>query len=101
MKIISSAFGTNQNIPSKYTCDGENINPPLTFSKVPPGAQSLVLIVDDPDAPGKTFTHWLVYNIPPATIQILENQTPPNSLLGVTDFGEQKYGGPCPPSGTH
>lgn len=101
MIITSTAFGNNQNIPSRYTCDGENINPPLTFSEVPTSAQSLVLVVEDPDAPSGIFIHWVLYNISPTTLQIFENQVPPNSLLGMTDFGEQKYGGPCPPSGTH
>lgn len=101
MTITSTAFLHNEHIPSKYTCDGVNHNPPLTFSKVPKEAKSLVLIVEDPDAPSKIFTHWLIYNILPSTLQILENQVPPNSVQGMTDFVEAKYGGPCPPSGTH
>lgn len=101
MKITSSAFLPNEKIPAKYTCDGENINPGLTISQVPKEAQSLVLIVDDPDAPNGIFTHWVVFNIPPATVQILENSVPENSLEGTTDFGKAGYGGPCPPSGVH
>jgi len=101
MLITSTAFQQNGYIPSKYTCDGINHNPPLTFSKVPENAQSLVLIVEDPDAPSKVFTHWLIYNMPPSTLQILENQVPSNSAQGMTDFGKAGYGGPCPPSGTH
>lgn len=101
MKITSSAFLDNDKIPPKYTCDSENINPALTFSEVPKEAQSLALIMDDPDAPHGIFTHWLIFNMPPATIQILENSVPENSLLGTTDFGKAQYGGPCPPSGTH
>jgi Raf kinase inhibitor-like YbhB/YbcL family protein len=101
MTITSTAFQHNEYIPSEYTCDGINHNPPLTFSKVPKEAKSLVLIVEDPDAPSQEFTHWLVYNIPPATIQILENQVPLGSTLGMTDFGKAEYGGPCPQSGTH
>lgn len=108
MKITSSAFLEGDKIPPKYTCDSENINPAITFSEVPREAESLVLIVDDPDAPGsnlpagrQAFTHWVIFNISPATIQILENSVPENSLLGVTDFGKAEYGGPCPPSGTH
>ncbi len=108
MTITSTAFQPNGTIPSKYTCDGENINPPITFSKVPKEAKSLVLIIDDPDAvpagrqtPSKTFTHWVVYNIPPSTLQILEGEIPPNSMQGMTDFGKTRYGGPCPPSGVH
>lgn len=101
MKIISSAFGNNQNIPFKYTCDGENISPPLEFFDAPAGISSFALIVDDPDAPRATFVHWLVWNIPPATSSISENSVPQGTTQGTTDFGEQKYGGPCPPSGTH
>lgn len=101
MQIKSSAFENNEKIPAKYTCDGQNINPPLTFSQVPKEAKSLVLIVDDPDAPGKTWTHWVLYNILSSTLQILENQIPEGAVEGVTDFGSTGYGGPCPPSGTH
>jgi Raf kinase inhibitor-like YbhB/YbcL family protein len=102
MILTSTAFGHNEQIPSDYTCDGKNYNPPLTFSKVPEDAQSLVLIVEDPDAVSKKpFTHWLIYNIPPATLQILKHEVPPNSMLGMTDFGKLEYGGPCPPSGRH
>lgn len=98
MIITSTAFASGEYIPAKYTCDGENINPPLTFSKVPKNAQSLALIVEDPDAPSGIFTHWVLYNIPPATIQILENEAPRGSALGMTDFGKTEYGGPCPPA---
>jgi len=101
MNITSSAFKNNSYIPSKYTCDGANYSPPLTFSDVPHEAESLVLIVDDPDAPMKVFTHWVVYNLPINTMEILENHVPEESLQGVTDYGEEEYGGPCPPSGTH
>lgn len=102
MNITSTAFQHNGNISSKYTCDGENVNPPLTFSEIPKEAKSLVLIVDDPDAVGgKTFLHWLLYNIPPATMQIMENSIPESSSQGLTHFGKAGYGGPCPPSGTH
>lgn len=101
MTVTSTAFQNNALIPSKYTCDGKNYNPPLTFSQVPSNAQSLVLIIEDPDAPSKVFTHWVVYNMPSSTLQILENQVPQNSSQGKTDFGNIGYGGPCPPSGTH
>lgn len=101
MKITSSAFLANDKIPPKYTCDGENLNPGLTISQVPKEAQSLALIVDDPDAPGGIFTHWVVFNIPPATMQIMEGNIPENSIQGTNDFGKTGYGGPCPPSGTH
>lgn len=101
MIITSTAFLDNDYIPSKYTCDDVNHSPPLTFSQVPVEAESLVLLVEDPDASTKVFTHWLVYNIPPSTLQLLENQVPPNSMQGITDFGKTGYMGPCPPSGTH
>jgi len=101
MEITSPAFGQNQDIPPKYTCDGENINPPLAFAGVPADAKSLVLVVDDPDAPGRTWAHWIVYNIDPASAGIAENSVPAGARQGITDFGIQGYGGPCPPSGKH
>lgn len=101
MKIESAAFGHNQAIPSKYTCDGQNVNPPLTFSDVPSDAKSLVLINDDPDAPAGTWVHWTVWNISSQTTEIAEDSVPQGSVEGVTSFGKPGYGGPCPPSGTH
>jgi hypothetical protein len=101
MKIKSSAFENNSYIPSKYTCDGENINPPLEILDIPEGTQSLVLIVDDPDAPAGTFLHWLIWNISPDTSLIEEKSLPPGAIQGRNDFGRKNYGGPCPPSGTH
>lgn len=100
MKITSPAFSNNQPIPSKYTCNGVNINPPLIFSDVPENTKSLVLIVDDPDAPLGTWVHWVVFNIPKGTKEIKENSEP-DASQGVTSFGKPGYGGPCPPSGTH
>ncbi len=100
MKITSSAFQQGGNIPSKFTCDGANTNPPLQISDVPPEAKSLVLIVDDPDAPGGLFTHWAVWNISPQTSTIAEGSTP-KGVQGTNDFGRSGYGGPCPPSGIH
>ena len=101
MKLTSPAFENNQFIPKKYTCDGENINPPLVIKDVPKGAKSLVLIVDDPDAPLKTWLHWLVWNIEPSVSLIEEGQAPENAAQGINDFGSHSYGGPCPPSGIH
>jgi Raf kinase inhibitor-like YbhB/YbcL family protein len=101
MKIESPSFKNNEMIPSKYTCDAENINPPITISGISQDAKSLVLIVDDPDAPAKTWVHWTVWNIDPKTTEILENSVPQDAVEGVTDFGTPGYGGPCPPSGTH
>ncbi len=100
MKITSSVFENNQNIPSKYTCDGENINPPLEFSEVPEDAVSLALIVDDPDAPNGDWVHWVLFNMPAGTAGIGENSVPAGTE-GTTDFGNAGWGGPCPPSGTH
>ena len=100
MKITSSAFHEGANIPSKFTCDGSDTSPPLQIAGVPPGAKSLVLIVDDPDAPGGLFTHWLVWNITPHTNSIAEGSAP-KGVQGANDFGKSGYRGPCPPPGTH
>ena len=99
MQITSPAFEYNERIPEKFTCDGDNFNPTLEIEDVPEDAQSLVLIVDDPDAPMGTWVHWVVFNIPPETGFIAENSVP--GTLGINDFKKLDYGGPCPPSGTH
>ncbi len=101
MKIISPAFENKQMIPPKYTCDGENINPPLQISSIPANTQSLALIIDDPDAPNGDWIHWLVWNINPKTQSIAENEIPKGAAQGINDFNKQNYGGPCPPSGIH
>lgn len=100
MKITSSAFHEGGNIPSKFTCDGSDTSPPLQIIDVPAEAKSLVLIADDPDAPGGLFTHWLVWNIPPRTSSIAEGSAP-KGVQGANDFGKSGYRGPCPPPGTH
>jgi len=100
MKITSSAFQQGGNIPSKFSCDGANTNPPLQISDLPSEAKSLLLIVDDPDAPSGLFTHWVVWNVSPQTTTISEGSTP-KGVQGTNDFGKSGYGGPCPPSGTH
>lgn len=100
MKITSPAFNHNENIPSKYTCDGENISPPLKFSEVPKDTKILALIMDDPDAPVGTFVHWIIWNTPATTTEIKEGEGI-SYPQGSNDFGKQRYGGPCPPSGTH
>jgi len=100
MKVTSSAFREGANIPSKFSCDGANSSPPLQISDVPSEAKSLVLIVDDPDAPSGLFTHWAVWNISPQTSTIAEGSVP-KGVPGTNDFGKSGYGGPCPPSGTH
>ena len=101
MEIRSSAFENNKFIPSLYTCDGKNISPYLTISNVPEDARSMVLIVDDPDAPMGTWVHWTVWDISPDVREISEGSCPPGAIEGVTDFGKPGYGGPCPPSGIH
>ena len=101
MKITSSAFKHNEKIPVKYTCNGDDINPPLQFSDVPPDAKSLVLIVDDPDAPLGTWVHWVVFNIDSAVSEVAENSVPKGGVEAQTNFGSSGYGGPCPPQGTH
>ena len=102
MQLTSSSFSHNQPIPDKYGCDGEDINPPLEISEVPENAESLVLIMDDPDAPiTGSFVHWTLWNIDPATDEIPENSVPEGAVQGTTNFGSVGYGGPCPPSGEH
>ncbi len=98
LHISSAAFGPNQLIPDKYTCEGSDINPPIDIDGIPEKAHSLALIVDDPDAPGKTWVHWVVWNIP-ITHHIKENSIPGEQ--GLNDFKRIAWGGPCPPSGTH
>lgn len=100
MKITSSAFQEGGNIPSKFTCDGSDTSPPLQITGVPSEAKTLVLIADDPDAPGGLFTHWLVWNIPAQTNLIAEGSAP-KGVHGTNDFGKSGYQGPCPPQGTH
>lgn len=101
MKLTSPVFENNQNIPSKYSCDGEDVNPALQITEVPEATQSLVLIVDDPDAPAGDWVHWLMWNINPQLQEITENSIPQGAVQGTTDFGRTGWGGPCPPSGTH
>ena len=98
MRLTSPAFQNNTPIPSKYTCQGDDINPPLTIEEVPEGTKTLALIIDDPDAPFMTWVHWVVFNIF-STDKIAENSIP--GRQGRNDFGRNDYGGPCPPSGQH
>jgi len=98
MKISSKEFKHSQPIPSKFTCQGEDINPSLNIENIPEGAKSLSLIVDDPDAPMGTWVHWVVFDLPVAS-EIGENSIP--GKQGSNDFGRKDYGGPCPPSGRH
>ena len=106
MKLESPAFAADEFIPSQYTCDGQELSVPLSWDEPPAATQSLALICDDPDAPGKTWVHWVVYNLPPQTRSLPENIFPGNplpkgGLQGINDFGKVGYGGPCPPGGTH
>ena len=103
MKLTSSAFKDNGMIPSKYTCDGDNFNPQLSISEVPGNAESLVLIMDDPDAikpAGKVWDHWIVFNIPSDLKEISESEEP-EGIHGVGSGGNLDYRGPCPPDGEH
>ncbi len=101
MKLTSPVFEDNKFIPSRYTCDGDNINPSLKISEVPEEAKSLVLIVDDPDAPIGIWDHWILWDISPSISIIKENSVPKGSVQGENSFGKKPYGGPCPPGGTH
>lgn len=110
MTLTSPAFENGEQIPSKYTCEGEDISPPLAWEGVPEGTKSLVLILDDPDAPDPeapkmVWVHWVVYNIPPDIKNLPENVSraglAPGIALGMNDFKKTGYGGPCPPVGRH
>ena len=101
ISITSPSFQARGDIPAKFTCTGTNVSPELEISSVPNEAKSLVLIVDDPDAPRALFTHWIVWNIDPKTTRVAENGAPTAGVQGTNDFGKRIYGAPCPPSGTH
>jgi Raf kinase inhibitor-like YbhB/YbcL family protein len=101
LKITSPAFQNNGNIPSKYTCDGKDINPPLVIENCPPGTRSIALICDDPDSMAGIWVHWVLWNIGPAVKEIKENVVPTWAVEGMNDFKRQAYGGPCPHAGTH
>ncbi len=101
LRLTSPAFQHKGAIPLRYTCDGEESNPPLHIDGVPANAKSLALIMEDPDAPRGTFDHWVLWNIPPETQVIAENDWPEQARAGTNSFHRQTYGGPCPPSGMH
>ena len=110
MTLASPAFEQNGQIPSKYTCEGDDISPPLAWDGVPEEAKSLVLIIDDPDAPDpkapqRVWVHWVLYNISPETKTLAENAgkagLPEGTVVGLNDFTKAGYGGPCPPAGRH
>jgi len=98
LRIASEAFKANSPIPSRFTCDGNNVNPSLIISGLPMATKTLALILEDPDATKGVFVHWVVWNIAP-TNKILENTIPGEE--GVNDFGKHHYSGPCPPEGMH
>ena len=100
LKLTSSAFGNNGEIPSQYTCDGEGINPAFEISGVDANAKSLVLIMDDPDAPSGTWDHWVKFNISTSTTKIKE-ASEPDGVSGVGTSGNKDYLGPCPPDREH
>jgi Raf kinase inhibitor-like YbhB/YbcL family protein len=99
LEITSDAFAAGGTIPSRHTCDGENVSPPLSFAGAPEGTHSLALVVDDPDAPVGTFTHWLAWGIDPDAKGLGEGQAAPRE--GRNGFGTIGYAGPCPPHGRH
>lgn len=106
MEIKSSAFGSGEMIPAKYTCDGADFSPQLEWSGSPAGTRSFALICDDPDAPMRTWVHWVIYDIPPSATMLAEGITrekdlPGGGTQGINDFRKIGYGGPCPPGGTH
>lgn len=101
MVIRSPAFLAGAAIPATYTCDARDVSPPLVIGSVPAGTRSLALVMDDPDAPGGTWVHWVMWNIPPDTREIPENILPVGAKQGKNSWKRAGYGGPCPPSGTH
>jgi len=108
MEIYSSAFKDKEDIPQIYTCEGSNVSPPLTWKNVPPQTKSLVLIVDDPDAPDpaapkRTWVHWVIYNLPPSPSSLTQGlrSLPASTKSGLNDWKREEYRGPCPPIGSH
>jgi Raf kinase inhibitor-like YbhB/YbcL family protein len=106
IKVVSASFTEGGIIPKQYTCDGKDVSPSLSWSGVPEDAKSIALICDDPDAPGGTWVHWVLFNLPPKTDGLAEGVPSSKTLKngakhGANDFRKFGYGGPCPPSGTH
>lgn len=102
LTITSRAFAQGQAIPAKYTCDDQDVSPPLHWDNVPPTTQSLALIMDDPDAPAGIWVHWVLFNLPANLLDLPEKAVPPQgSLEGKNGWGRTGYRGPCPPSGSH
>jgi len=101
MRLSSEDLEENGFIPSRFTCDGEDVSPQLYWEDVPEDAKSFALSMTDPDAPGRTFIHWLVCNMPQGVRRIERGGLPAGARQVGNDFGRERYGGPCPPSGTH
>jgi Raf kinase inhibitor-like YbhB/YbcL family protein len=100
INVSSSAFGPGAPIPARYTCGGADVSPPLSWDGAPSSEKSAALTVIDPDAPGRPFTHWVVFNLPPGTTGVPEGgPLPPGTMEGRNDFGGTGYRGPCPPPG--
>lgn len=99
VRLRSPAFEDGGTIPKRFTCDGEDVSPPLAWSGVPKAAGALGLLVEDPDAPGATFVHWILLDIDVGTNRLAEGKTPPGTSEPRTSFGDEGYGGPCPPEG--
>lgn len=98
IRLASPAFGPGSSIPADYTCDGQGVSPPLTWSGGPP-AEEYALVMTDPDAPGGEFVHWIVYAIPGSATSFPEGGVPPGAIQGTNTFRKAGYGGPCPPAG--
>jgi Raf kinase inhibitor-like YbhB/YbcL family protein len=106
MRLESSVFKEGGTIPREFTCDGEDVSPPLSWSGAPDGTKSFALICDDPDAPGRTWVHWVAFDLPPAISKLpravaARPALPDGGTQGINDFRKPGYGGPCPPGGTH
>lgn len=110
LNLTSTAFAPNGSIPARYTCEGDDTSPPLSWAGAPSGTKSVALIVDDPDAPDpakpkRVYVHWVVYNIPATATSLPENASkkglPAGAVQGKNDWGKTQYGGPCPPIGRH
>lgn len=101
IEVTSSAFAADEEIPVVHSCAGQNISPPLDWTGVPDEASELALVVDDPDAPRGTFTHWILFGLPPSTSSLDEDAVPAGAKQAKNSAGRAEYMGPCPPSGTH
>lgn len=101
IRVTSSAFAADAPIPTAYSCKGDNIAPPLAWTGIPSGAREIALVVDDPDAPSGTYTHWILFGLAPSTASLAEGVVPAGAKQARNSAGHPAYDGPCPPSGTH